>query len=188
MPLNRTAAARSPASTPRISGCSRSSATRSAGAPAAMPGAAQAEAAGAVTGEAAPERRRRACVAVGHEHVAAPALAARAALGLAGLLERIEADVGVGAERDRHAALPQLGGRQEAVAEVGLGRRAGAHGRAGLARAGRARRGEACVACTTVAAGPSTPQSRRCSIGRRPNSSSDSATSRGCSAAWMCSG
>ena len=37
VPLKSTAAARSPGSTPRISGCPRSSATRSAGAPTAMP-------------------------------------------------------------------------------------------------------------------------------------------------------
>ena len=60
VPLKSTAAARSLGSTPRISGCSRSSATRSAGAPATMPGAREPEAARAVVGEAAPERRRRA--------------------------------------------------------------------------------------------------------------------------------
>ena len=92
----------------------------------------QAQAAGAVVGEAAPERRRRALVAGGDEHVAATAQAARAALGLAGLLEGVEAHVRIGAERDRHASLPELGGRQEAVAEIGLGGRAGAHGRARL--------------------------------------------------------
>ena len=133
MPLNRTAAARCSGATAADVGVLQVEGCQVGGRARGDSRSGQAEAVRAVDRQAAPERRRRARVAVVHEHVAAAALAARAALRLAGLLERIEADVGVGAERDPDAALPELLRRQEAVAEVGLGRRAGAHGGLGLA-------------------------------------------------------
>ena len=132
VPLKRTAAARWRASTAADLGVLEVERDEIGGSAGDDARRGEAEAARAVLGEAAPERRRRARVAGGHEHVAPPAQPARAPLALAGLLERIQAHVGVGAERHRHAALPQLGGGQEAVAEVGLGRRARAHRRAGL--------------------------------------------------------
>ncbi len=132
VPLKSTAAARCSGATPRMSGWLRSSAARSAGAPAASSERARPRLRAPLVRQAAPERRRGARVAGGDQHVAATALAARAALRLARLLERVEAHVRVGAERDRHAAPPELGGGQEAVAEVGLGGRAGTDGGARL--------------------------------------------------------
>ena len=85
--------------------------------------------AAAVDGQALPQRARRAVLSRAYEDVPPAGLAAREALGLARLLERVEAGVRVGAERHRHAARPQPGRRQEAVAEVRLGARAGAHRR-----------------------------------------------------------
>ena len=66
------------------------------------------------------------------EDAARPGLAAGDALELAQLLERVDADVRVGADAERDPAVLDAGGREEAVGEVGLGRRAGADRRAAL--------------------------------------------------------
>src|SRR4029077_7164908 len=87
------------------------------------PGRSETEAACTVARETTPERRRRSAVPVGDEDVAPAAQPARAPLRLARLLEGIQAYIRVGAARDRHVALPELGRRQEAVTEIGLGRR-----------------------------------------------------------------
>ena len=56
------------------------------------------------------------------DDVAAQLLPAGRALELAQLLERVDPDVRVGADRERDPALEEAGERREAVAEVGLGR------------------------------------------------------------------
>ena len=59
-------------------------------------------------------------------------LPARDALDLAQLLERVDPDVRVGADAERDPAVLDPRGREEAVAEVGLRRRAGADRRSRL--------------------------------------------------------
>ena len=83
-----------------------------------------------------PERARADLAAeaqelLGGEDAAPAGLAARDPLELAQLLERVDADVRVRADAERDRALADALGREEAVAEVGLRRRAGADGRAG---------------------------------------------------------
>ena len=62
------------------------------------------------------------------EDAAAQALAPGDALELTQLLQRVDADVRVRADRDGDAALEERPGRYETVPEVGLGRRADADG------------------------------------------------------------
>ena len=69
---------------------------------------------------------------LGREDAARPRLAAGDPLELAQLLERVDADVRVGADAERDPAMLDPRGREEAVREIGLGRRAGADGRAAL--------------------------------------------------------
>ena len=76
---------------------------------------------------------------------------------------------------------------EEAVAEIGLGRRAGADRRpASASRSSSAP--SAWVACTTVVLGPRQPVRASSSIGRQPCSARHSSTSRGCSPACTWSG
>ena len=70
---------------------------------------------------------------LGREDAAAAALAARDALELAQLLERVDPDVRVRADAERDAAVAHADGGEEPVAEVGLGRRARADRRAAVA-------------------------------------------------------
>jgi CDP-diacylglycerol--glycerol-3-phosphate 3-phosphatidyltransferase len=81
------------------------------------------ERAGAFVGTEAQEALRR-------DHVAAAALPARDPFELAQLLQRIDANVRVGADAQPDAPLAHPLDREEAVAEVRLGRRAGADARA----------------------------------------------------------
>src|SRR5512133_1509058 len=81
------------------------------------------ERAGAFVGTEAQEALRR-------DHVAAAALPARDPFELAQLLQRIDANVRVGADAQADAPLAHPLDREEAVAEVRLGRRAGADARA----------------------------------------------------------
>src|SRR5436190_11209598 len=80
---------------------------------------------GALVGAEAEQRVRR-------DDVAAAGAASCDALQLAQLLERIDADIRVGADADPDPALAELLHRREAVPEVGLGRRAEADARAGI--------------------------------------------------------
>src|SRR2546430_2181510 len=75
----------------------------------------QPEACSALVGAEAEQRVRR-------DDVAPAGAAPRDALQLAQLLERVNADVRVGADADPDPALAQLLHRREAVAKVGLGR------------------------------------------------------------------
>ena len=68
---------------------------------------------------------------LGREDAAAAGLTAGDALELAQLLERVDADVRVGSDAERDRPVPDALGREEPVAEVCLGRRAGADRRAG---------------------------------------------------------
>ena len=74
--------------------------------------------------ERAPDLAAECVELVGREHAPAPGLTSRDALELAELLERVDAHVRVRADADRDAASADALGRKEAVAEVGLGRRA----------------------------------------------------------------
>src|SRR5262245_2378253 len=65
------------------------------------------------------------------EHSAAPGCASSDALELAKLLERVDAHVGVRADRGPDAPLEESGRWSEAVSKIGLRRRAHAHGRPG---------------------------------------------------------
>src|SRR2546430_9504390 len=85
----------------------------------------QPEACSALVGAEAEQR-------VGRDDVAPAGATPRDALQLAQLLERVDADVRVGADADPDPALAQLLHRREAVAEVGLGREAEADSRAGI--------------------------------------------------------
>src|SRR5205823_13463034 len=67
------------------------------------------------------------------EHVAPAGLAPRDAVQLAQLLERVDAHVRVRADAQADPAAEKPLHRQEAVAEIRLGRRARTHTRAGLA-------------------------------------------------------
>ena len=81
---------------------------------------------------AAPSSAPNADQVVDPDHVAPAALSARDPLELAELLERVDPDVRVRADADRDPACEQPLDGQEAVAEVGLRRRAGADACAGL--------------------------------------------------------
>src|SRR5438445_12018746 len=83
----------------------------------------ESERAGAFVGAEAEQR-------LGGDDVAAPTLAACDSLELAQLLERVDPDVRVGADAEPDAAPAHALDRQEAVAEVGFGRRARADARA----------------------------------------------------------
>ena len=78
--------------------------------------------------------------------------------------------------------------RQEAVGEVGLGRRAGADRRAAAPPAGRARRRRHASRGRRSTCGPRQPVRSSSSIGLQPCSARHSSISRGCSSAWTCSG
>ncbi len=67
-----------------------------------------------------PDRKQR----LGRNHASAPRLAAGDPLELAELLERVDADVRVGADAERDPTGEDALDGQEAVAEIGLGRRA----------------------------------------------------------------
>ncbi len=88
----------------------------------------EAEARAAGGGERAPEVAAR-----GEQAEARLALAAGAGLELARLLEGVDADLRVGADRDRDARRAVAQRREVAVAEVALGRRAADHRGAALA-------------------------------------------------------
>ena len=90
-----------------------------------------------------------------------------------------------------HSPMPRCSDardRQEAVAEVRLGRRADADPRAGVARAGRARLRRHGLRARPSSAGRGSLSRASSSIGRRPCSARHSSISRGCSSAWTCSG
>ncbi len=70
---------------------------------------------------------------VGREHAAAALLPPRDALELAELLERIDADVRVGADAERDAAMADTHDGEEPVSEIRLGGRAGADTRPAVA-------------------------------------------------------
>ena len=69
---------------------------------------------------------------LGREDAPPAVLPARDPLELPELLERVDAHVGVRADAERDAAVPDPDGRQKSVSEVGLGRRAGADRRAAV--------------------------------------------------------
>ena len=77
---------------------------------------------------ARPDREER----IDAEHVPPSALPASDAVKLAQLLEGVDADVRVGADAQADTAVQHAFDRQEAVAEIRLGREAGADPRAGL--------------------------------------------------------
>src|SRR6185503_10432262 len=79
----------------------------------------EAEGRAAVGDELAPHVARR-----GEERVAGLALAPRAGLELADLLERVDADLRVAADREADAGVAVAQRREESVAQVALGRRA----------------------------------------------------------------
>ena len=132
--LETSASKTSPASTPRATrgrGRSRSPATPRA----------RARASALVRAEAEEP--------LGREDAAPTGLTAGDPLELAELLERVDPHVRVGADRKRDPAVLDSGRREEAVREVGLGRRAGADGRAALGEQSSSSP-FACVAWTTV--------------------------------------
>ena len=116
-----------------------------------------------------------------------PGLPACDPVELTQLLERVDAHVRVGADAEPDAAVQEPLDRQEAVAEIRLGRRARADARPAWPSRSSSRP-SACVACTTVVRGPRQPQSASSSIGRMPCSARHSSISRGCSSACTCSG
>ena len=77
-------------------------------------------------------------------------LAARAGLQLAHLLERVDDDVAVAADRQPHAGVAVAQRREVAVAEVALGRRAGRDDRAARGEQRRRRARRRGSPCTTV--------------------------------------
>ena len=109
------ASGRSWSATPARSGWSRSSSIRR------RLGVLQTEAGPAVGHHLAPQ----VAAGGGQQGIAGMALAAGQGLQLAQLLERVDADLLVGADRQAHARVAVLQSRQVAVAEVALGGRAG---------------------------------------------------------------
>ena len=146
------------------------------------------ERAGAVDRQALPQRARRAILPRAHEHVPATGLPARESLGLARLLERIEARVRVGSDRDRAPLGPQSlrparSRRRGSPPCSGRRTRSPALGhQVELGVVGSASRGR------SSCGGRASPQASSSAIGRRPYSASDSAISRGCSSACTWSG
>ena len=112
------------------------------------------------------------------------ALAARARLELARLLERVDPHLRVAADRERHARLRVGHRRQVAVAEVALGRRAGDDRRSRCARARRRPQPTTWIPWITLARGPRNPVRSSSSIGEQPCSARHSSSSRRCSWAW----
>ena len=113
------------------------------------------------------------------------ALAARARLELADLLERVDADLRVAADRQPHAGVAVAQRGQVAVAEVALRRRAGHDDRAGVGRAAATSRGgrRGCRGRRSCAGrgSPCGAAARSASSRARPRHSS---SSRRCSWAW----
>jgi hypothetical protein len=87
-----------------------------------------------LTSSTAPTRAADLPQLVGCEDSAPTFLPPGDTLELAELFERVDADVRVGADAERDSAMPHANGREEAVSEISLCRRAGADRRAAVAQ------------------------------------------------------
>ena len=124
---------------------------------------------------------------LGAEHAAPACLAARDALELAQLLERVDAHVRVRADAERHddARVGRPAGSRRRDPPRSSGRRRPSPRSRPGDRAPRRRRESR---ARPSSRGPRQPVSASSSIGRRPCSARHSSISRGCSSACTCSG
>ena len=113
------------------------------------------------------------------------ALAARAGLELARLLERVDPDLRVAADRERHAGGAVAERGQVAVAEVALRGRAADTVQPRSASSAMSPE-DTWMPWTTLVRGPRKPQRSSSSIGVQPCSAAHSSSSRRCSQACTC--